>query len=282
MSAPAQTTSCPCGHAELPADAKFCPACGTPTGPRACAACGAPLSAQARFCHRCGRPAVGAPGAGAARAPEPAPVRPGDRTPWYIAGTVIVVLLGAIIYNVWKGTPQPVAPVMANAGNADPNAAAQAPFAGPGVPGGRAPDITNMTPQERFARLNDRVMRAAEAGDTATVVNFTPMALGAYSQLPPGQVDVDSRYHAAMLYAGVGQYDAAKALADTVLAQAPGNLFGYIIRGTVAQVTKDAAGVKRNFQLFLEHYDAQVATKRPEYIEHSQLLEGFQQAARQP
>ncbi len=134
-----------------------------------------------------------------------------------------------------------------------------------------------MTPKERFARLNDRVMAASERGDSATVLNFTPMALGAYSQLDT--VDTDSRYHAAILQAQIGEFTGALALADTILKDAPGNLFGYVVRGTVAQLQNDGDALARARQDFLRHYDVEITKQRVEYLDHRQALEDFRQAA---
>ena len=61
------------------------------------------------------------------------------------------------------------------------------------------------------------------------------MALMAYAQLD--SVDADARYHAALLQVHTGEVDASRALADTILAQNPGHLFGYVIRGTVSKPT---------------------------------------------
>ena len=63
-------------------------------------------------------------------------------------------------------------------------------------------------------------MDAAARADSTTVINFTPMALGAYAQLD--SVTNDERYHAAVLHAQVGQIAEAKALADTMLLRSPG------------------------------------------------------------
>ena len=87
----------------------------------------------------------------------------------------------------WPEAPAPP-PEVGNAGN-------------PGL-STRAPDISNMSPEERFLRLWDRVERAASNGDTTTVRQFAPMALGAYAQLP--SADNDQRFHAA-LEPAVGQ-----------------------------------------------------------------------------
>ena len=67
--APAGTTCALCG-ADVPAGAKFCPACGKnprPSG-RVCPGCGASVPADGKFCPACGKPLAcakcGAPLAG--------------------------------------------------------------------------------------------------------------------------------------------------------------------------------------------------------------------------
>src|SRR5262249_54956783 len=104
---------------------------------------------------------------------------------------------------IGKGkVPAPSVAEMGNAGNQS------------GARTSRPPDLSRMSPRERFDRLWDRVMRAAEgqANDTGTM--FTPMALAAYGQLD--SVDTDARLHPAMIHVAVGELAAAKALADTI------------------------------------------------------------------
>src|SRR6476469_7250484 len=142
----AATTTCPaCGS---PASGNFCSACGASLVPRSCPGCKAELSPQARFCHRCGRPA----GAGARL-----PAR--ERTAWLVAGALCVVLLLLIVFKVLREARPVAAPDMANAGAqgaregvADDGAGGP----GPGAP----PDISRMTPRERFDRLFNRIMQA--------------------------------------------------------------------------------------------------------------------------
>jgi hypothetical protein len=136
-----------------------------------------------------------------------------------------------------------------------------------------------MSPRERFDRLYNRIMRAAESGDEATVTRFTPMALMAYAQLP--DVDADARYHAALLKVHTGDVDGARALADTILSQNPGHLFGYLIRGTTARWQKDDGALASAYTAFLSHYDAEMKAGRDEYSEHSRALEDFRQAAQE-
>jgi hypothetical protein len=139
------------------------------------------------------------------------------------------------------------------------------------------PDISNMSPRERFNRLYNRVMQAAQSGDEATVTRFTPMALMAYAQLDT--IDADARYHTALLKVHTGDVEASRALADSILTQSPGHLFGYIIRGTAARFRKDEKALDQAYTGFLKHYDAELKAARPEYPEHRTSLDDFRKAA---
>jgi hypothetical protein len=169
------------------------------------------------------------------------------------------------VYKVTSAASGPVAPDMANAGSST------------GAPAGPAPDISQMTPRERFDRLFNRVMQAAARGDSAEIQRFTPMALGAYTQLD--SIDVDARYHAAVLRTQVGDFAGARALADTILTQSPGHLFGYVVRGTAAQLQDDRPTLARARRDFLAHYDGAMQAQRVEYLEHKPVLEEFKAEA---
>lgn len=187
-----------------------------------------------------------------------------------IAGATVIVAVALLVFVLGRGAaPAPVIPSMGNVGNAGAPGAAS--LAGP------APDISQMSPTERFTRLNDRVMVAATNGDSTTVITFTPMALAAYAQLDT--VTVDSRYHAAVLHAQVGELDQALALADTIQAGAPRNLFGYVIRGTIAELRRDVPSAAEAYRGFLDAFDAEVATSRPEYQDHRDILNQFRSSA---
>jgi hypothetical protein len=263
----ATATTCPaCGS---PASGNFCSACGASLVPRTCAGCRADLSPRARFCHRCGRP-VGAAGGASLPARE--------RTAWLVAAGLCVVLLSLIVFKVIREARPVAAPEMANAGaqSASEDVPGGGGLGGPSG-GGTPPDISRMSPRERFDRLFNRVMQAAERGDTAQVVRFTPMALGAYGQLD--SVDADARYHAAVLRMQVGDLAGALALADTILARDPGHLFGYIIRGTVAGLQNDPVRRQQAERDFRAHFAAESAAGRLEYQEHRPVIDEFRQAA---
>ena len=246
MTTPSST--CPsCGTSTA---GNFCSACGTRLTAQACDGCRAELSAQARFCHRCGQQVGRSPQASS------------DRRAWTIAGALCLLLVGGIVYKVSSSAPQPAAPDMANAGASA---------------GERAPDISGMSPRERFDRLFNRIMQAAERGESAQVEQFTPMALGAYSQLETR--DIDARYHAAVIHLQAGNIPQARALADTILVEAPGHLFGYVIRGTAARLQNDRPAQARAEREFLAHYQAEMTAKRVEYLEHGPVLEEFKSEA---
>jgi hypothetical protein len=163
-----------------------------------------------------------------------------------------------------------VIPDMANPG------ATQGPFAG-GASAGRAPDISAMSPRERFDRLFNRVMAAAERGDSVAVVSFMPMALGAYNQLDT--VDVDARYHAALLLLHLDSVRAALALADTIEAVQPGHLFGYLVRGAAADRAQSDTMRRQAYRDFLAHYGAEQQAGRLEYREHQAAIDDFRKKA---
>lgn len=188
-----------------------------------------------------------------------------------MAGALCVVLVLGIAYRVSRAAPA-AAPDMANAG-VSPGAPPNQNAAG----GGPAPDISTMTPRERFDRLFNRIMQAAERRDSAEVQRFTPMALGAYRQLDV--IDVDARYHAAVLRLQVQDVAAARALADTILAESPGHLLAYVIRGEVAGVSKNPQLRARAERDFLAHYDAERRAGRAEYLDHAPVLEQFKTEA---
>jgi hypothetical protein len=173
-----------------------------------------------------------------------------------IAGLLAAVAISAVVY----------------ASGARKQAGAPGTSVAPGTP----PDLSQMTPKEQFDRLNDRVTRAAEQGDSATAIRFWPMAASAYDNLPPGDRDVDARFHMAWLHFLVAEYPQTLALADTIMAGAPDNLFGYYLRAAVASVEGDSAKANAQRALFRARFDAEIKkTDRPEYVDHRAMLDQF-------
>jgi len=249
---------CPsCGAAVA---GKFCSSCGASVLGRACSKCGHAIAPGAKFCPSCGTPAAGAgggaPGAGAT----------GGRPilPLVIAGVALVALVMVIVLK-----SQPTAPPA--------DGAAQAPFAGGAGGGGTPPDLSTMSPRDQFDRLYNRVMMASEQGDTATVAQFSPMAMIAYQSLT--DVNADARYHMAMLKLHTGDITGAQALADSILKAQPGHLFGFVLNAGIARFEKDDAAVKKNYAAYLKALDAETKAARPEYQEHKTMLDSFTKTA---
>jgi hypothetical protein len=190
-----------------------------------------------------------------------------SRTGWIAAAGLGVALLAvAIAFLAQAERRAPAGPMAAPLGGA---AAA--------APEGTPPDISNMSPKERYDRLYNRVMRAAEAGDQATVDQFTPMTVMAFQQLD--SIDADARFHLAMLLLHTGQVPGAQVQADSIQKEWPGHLFGFMIRGAVGRWNKDAASLKQAQSGFLVRYDTEMKAGRPEYKEHERAVSDFRSAA---
>ena len=217
------------------------------TEPLTCRSCAASLVAEARYCHRCGR-AVTAGG-------------PSERAPWAIAWALVVLSIAVITWSVI---------------GRDPSAGAAPPMAQTGAP----PDISQMSPRERFLRLHDRVLGAAERGDSATVRQFAPMAITAYGMLD--SYDDDLRFHAGLIHLQLDQTDAAVALADTIQTGTPGHLLAEILRADAAERRGDLKGLTRSRRTFLANFDREIAAGRPEYAEHRKVLDDFRARAESP
>jgi len=150
---------------------------------------------------------------------------------------------------------------------------AQASFGSP-LP---APDISQMSPEERASRLFNRVMILAESDKQDSVAFFLPMALGAYQQLPA--LDNDARYHVGLLHLAGGNTAAALAEADTILKSTPTHLFGFLLRAHAYQKLGDRAKERRAYADFLKNEPAERARNRPEYNEHKTYLDAFHEEA---
>jgi len=229
----------------------------TSPGSGFCNSCGTAFAPGARFCHGCGRALGAAPAKGVA-------VGSADRVPWLIAGGALAGMIVLLLLLVARGAGTPAA-------------GAAGPVPAPGEPGIDAPDISQLSPKERFDRLYNRVMQAAQSGDQATMTRFMPMALGAYEMLD--SADADAQYHAALLRVHNGDVQGSRALGDSILAAQPGHLLGYVVLGTTARWAKDDAGLTKSYRGFLAHYDAEMKANRPEYVDHRASIDGFRRDA---
>src|SRR5690348_4426963 len=100
-----------------------------------CSRCGMSMPGDARFCPGCGSPAGRGRGAGS-----------GGRLPLAVATVGIVALVLGLSWSYRTAPPAAAPDVLA------------------GGALGAPPDISNMSPRERFDRLYNRSMQAVESG----------------------------------------------------------------------------------------------------------------------
>lgn len=228
---------------------RYCPNCGerTGSGDRYCRSCGTSLT-DGRFAER-------------------VPMRLSGLR---LVGLGIIVLAGlwALLYYGYYGvgtlreTPPPSQPI---------------PFSDVGTGGGAAPPSA-LTGREMADQLYNQAMMAHETGDSASAERFVPMALAAYRGLDA--LDLDARYHVAVLSLAAGRPDAALAQADTMLAQVPNHLLALAVGARVYEEKGDDARARDYYRRFLEAYTPGAAASRPEYLEHAQGLSTQLEAAR--
>lgn len=240
--------SCPsCGHR---ATGKFCNQCGAALANPSCPSCAAVVPAGSPFCHECGNRL--APGGRVARS--------ASHQPWVImGGLAVVAVLVAVVWST-VGRPLPAAPAPGGIGQA------------------ATTDLSQMSPQEQAYRLFDRVMSAHEAGDAEQVAFFGPMAIQAHQLL--GVLDRDGRYHLALLHSVSGTPGLALIHADSLDLEAPGHLFGAMLRGSIARLQGDSLRLREAYTVFLDSYDEEMTVGRGEYQEHATSIEVFLAEAR--
>lgn len=230
----------------------------THTGLGHCPSCGAAL--YGRFCSECGLATDRSPAAGKV-------------IPWpYVIAGGLIALLGAALMIQRDGGSGAASPAVTNAAPmAVPAPTSSAAFE-PSLEGA-PPDLSTMTPRERFDRLFDRVMRASEGGDAVTVTAFSPMALAAYGMLDAP--DIDARFHAGLIRIATGDLAGATALADAIATEQPAHLFGSLLKARVAELAKDPAALGAAQRAFQAAYAVETTAGRPEYDGHKAILDRF-------
>jgi hypothetical protein len=216
-----------------------------------CAQCGARVSD--RFCGQCGAPVAGVPAVPRSFAAQ-----------WGAVGLAVLALVILAVLILRQPRVTAAGPLGAAGGGASADAA--------------PPDISGLSPRQRFDTLFNVVMRASESGDLARSTRFAPMALMAYTQLE--QVDADARYHAAVLKLNVtGDFKSALLLADSIQAGAPEHLFAFMIRGSAGQLSGNPDLVRKAERDFLAAWEQEIASGKPEYQDHRIMLDQFRARA---
>lgn len=266
--------------------------------PRYCAACGAALSAGANYCHRCGTAIAAAP-VGEAPAGATAGIAGRglkDVAPWAVAFVALLALaamgagrnLGAARGSVIDGSANalPQAALGEGGGAAvagAPTGAPVAPFAG-GAGGGRAPDLSQMSPRDIADRLFDRVMRLSSEGKIDSAQFFATMALQNYDRMPQAGVklDADLRYDMGRIAEVAGRGDVALAQADTILRANPTHLLGLVLAIKGAALQGDRARLTDVQRRLVAAAPAERAKNVEEYQRHSNDIDAALKLAAPP
>ncbi len=143
----------------------------------------------------------------------------------------------------------------------------------------RAPDISQMSPQERADRLFNRVMLLNSEGKSDSVQFFAPMALESYRLLSP--MNADQRYDMGRIAEVAGAIPLAAAQADTILQQNPTHLLGLVLAARVAGVQKQTANAAAFNKRLLAALQSEIAKKLPEYDHHQADITSAVTAAKQ-
>jgi len=139
------------------------------------------------------------------------------------------------------------------------------------------PDISNLSPRQAADSLFNMVMRSHQDGDFQRVNMFAPMAIQAYANV--GVLDPDAHYHLGLIHLISGDFEGARAEADSMEQAVPNNLLAIVLRHNVAQMQGDSAASVAAYRRFLANYDQQIGLNRPEYQDHSPIIDNFRQQA---
>jgi hypothetical protein len=181
--------------------------------------------------------------------------------PWVVAA---IAFLAFFAMAAGRGFNAPRGSTLDGSQNALPQAGLDDRGAAP--QGMRAPDISNLSPQERADRLYNRVMLLASQGKDDSVQFFAPMALTAYQLLSP--LNIDQRYDMGRMGEVAGALPLARAQADSILRENPNHLLGLILHARLAALARDTARLRVFERRLLAAEKRELATKRDEYTRH--------------
>jgi tetratricopeptide (TPR) repeat protein len=220
---------------------------------RYCPGCGAAVAASDRFCRECGAPL-------AADAKPRARLRLTGLQAFGLAVIALAIVYALLLLTGDRGRQPPVQPI---------------PITDVGA--GRAPSQP-LTERGAADQLFNRAMTAYETGDSAAARQFVPMAITAYQALD--SLELDARYHLALLSLAANRPRDALAQTDTMLAEDPNHLLAL----SAAARAHDALGrpdqAAEYYRRFVEAYTPEVAAARPEYLDHRRALPARLEEAR--
>lgn len=189
-------------------------------------------------------------------------------TGWLVAaGLMVAVGLGMVIGNRNEAPVTPAAPPAVPPTSPAPMAMPKMPNMA--VPPGARPQVP-LTPRDEADMAFNEAMSANEQGDQATARRVIPMALAAYLKL--GELDDDSTYHVALLQLVGGDFVAARATSEKILAKKPSHLLALSVAARAAAGAGDAKGAQGYNERLLAGYDTEIVKPLPEYQDHQRVL----------
>ncbi len=219
---------------------------------RKCSSCGRAYDPSDRFCRQCGAPLKGNVKANG-----------GLRGLVGLRGFGIAIVALAIFYAVLQyggGSGSQDVP-------AQPISISEIGASSAGAP----------NPRAMADQLFNEALAAYESGDSERARQFIPMALTAYSEL--SELDLDARYHIALLDLAAGNGTAALAQADTMLSQIPEHLLGLLVAARAHEQLGQPSQAADYYQRFLDAHTPDVAASRQEYLDHGRVLSTRRQTA---
>ena len=256
------TTTCPaCGAS---AAGQYCASCGASLAGASCAGCRASLTPGAKFCHRCGTPAGAQPPAVAGVA---APTGR-DPLPWAVALIALCALIALVAgprIGASRGSTLD-API-----TAIPQPGLDFPAPMGGSAGGRAPDISSMSPEERANRLFNRIMQLDSEGKTDSV-QFLALNMFIPQLRSMEPLDLHLRYDLGRVGIAAQTVDVATAQADTILRANPNHLLGLSLAVRAAQFRGDEAAARAFERRLLAAERGELAKNLPEYELHREEI----------
>ena len=162
------------------------------------------------------------------------------------------------------------------------NAQGSTMISAPGIASGDAtppaPDISQLSPEQRAERLYNRILRESEAGRPETVRSFLPMAFAAFEMLSP--MSLEHRYDMGRIAEVGGDTARARAQADTILQQRPTHLLGLILSAEAARMVGNEPRARQFDERLLNGESRERAVALPEYLLHKRDIDAAIAAAR--
>lgn len=278
-----------CSTCGADAAGNFCASCGAGLAPATCPSCKTPSAPGARFCTECGAAlgrsagapeaipggggrggahgdfgtgAGGRPGAGGGAGAGPGSGAPGGQGSALIAWSIAGLLLVGFIVVI-------ASPIFSTSGSSGSSAAGPA-QAAPAL--GPAPnvDLNSMTPLQAANNLFDRVMRGVAAQDTTEIMNFLPMAIGAYERARP--LDAEGQFDLSLLHRAGLDFEAALVEARAGLELHPDHILNLSSAAMSSAELGDSAAASEYYTRLLEVYDTESERDIKDYTERPNLL----------